>query len=895
MKKKLIAAIFVSMMVILPYSVVEVMAQVTSETRVTPVEAFTVSGNSITGYDANVGGLDVVIPSMIEGVEITSIGNNAFSRKQIETVELSNSIKIVGDDAFSENYLTKIDLGENVEAIGTRAFQVSYAGSESIHLDEIVIPNSVREIKAYAFDGYDLDKLDLGEGVQKIGNHAFGGKSNTWSDTTLKTLNIPNSLVEIGKNVFVYNNFAYINLKPTNPLSNYGTSRIKGKNIVFEGRVKFNIKDLYPEIDTKSVSIKSIKSPTAAATYSYNVDTGDIVLDNMPFGNVINMFHSITVNDVDVLNVFTQFDVLFEFKTIFKEIDGTILKEETLVSKKGNAVYATPPEAPTGYHYEWDRDPKKMLTEALTEFTSGTIANDYVLEYDANSGIGTMDKQNFVYDVSQNLNDNKFTKEGYTFKSWNTKADGSGVNYTNLENVSNLAPSGTTKLYAIWTEALDTKYKVEHLLENLEDDNYTLFETENLTGTTNATITAVPKSYTGFTPEATVTGVIAADGSLVLQIKYTRDRFDVSFNSDEAQTTPETIIGVKYDSLISEPASLTKPGYTFKGWYTDAEFTNKWDFATNKVKTNTTLYASWSQNFYEVNFAANGGTGTMEQAIVNQGDSLVIPTSKFVRENYTFISWNTKEDGTGTNYAVGDILNPELTRELQGTMTLYAQWSINYYNLTFDKNTGEGDMSSIVVNQGDSIVIPNSTFTKEGYTFKNWNTKADGTGVKYNPGDTFDTNTLTKILQGDIVLFAKWDANKYVIQFNNNLGEGQMEDQEFTYDLGSSLNPNSFINTGYKFTGWNTKADGTGLAYTDGQEVENILTSGTVVLYAQWVLVATEIEPSVPTVPQVPLEPTTEIETVKPELEDTGVTTNIFIYIITMVVATSLYTIRRRN
>ena len=209
-------------------------------------------------------------------------------------------------------------------------------------------------------------------------------------------------------------------------------------------------------------------------------------------------------------------------------------------------------------------------------------------------------------------------------------------------------------------------------------------------------------------------------------------------------------------------------------------------------------------------------------------------------------------------------------------------------------------MSSIVVNQGDSIVIPDSTFTKEGYTFKNWNTKADGTGVKYNPGDTFDTNTLTKILQGDIVLFAKWDANKYVIQFNNNLGEGQMEDQEFTYDLGSSLNPNSFINTGYKFTGWNTKADGTGLAYTDGQEVENILTSGTVVLYAQWVLVATEIEPSVPTVPQVPLDPS--IDVIKPtkpvveeKLEDTGVTTNIFIYIITMVAATSLYTIRKRN
>ena len=682
------------------------------------------------------------------------------------------------------------------------------------------------------------------------------------------------------------------------------------------------------------------------------------------------------------------------------------------------------------------------------------IPNSYEVEFDKNTGIGTMINQEFVYDKPQTLSANSFTKLGYTFIDWNTKADGSGVSYDDAQTVVNLVTSGTFKLYTQWTEALDTEYTVKHMKQNLEDDNYTTFETENLTGTTNDVVTAIKKNYVGFTPEvSTITGTIAADGSLILEINYDRNKFDVTFNSGGALTTPATLSGVKYESTIAMPIGISKPGYTLSGWFTEESFENEWNFTTSKVSSNMTLYAKWeankytvefegntgtgtmaiqeftfdkmqnltlntfmkdnyafvgwntlvdgsgtsftdgqavinllesgtiklhaqwSQNFHKVNYLANTGIGLMNSIDVNHGSTLTIPASSFTKVNSSFTHWNTEIDGSGTTYKVGDLLDPlTLTKLQQGEINLHAQWSQNFFTISYDKTTGIGVMDPVNVNQGDTLTIPDTVFTKLGYGFTSWNTEIDGSGKAYNAGDILDPTTVSRLLQGNITLFAQWKANDYIVEFNPNQGTGNMENQTLTYDVTNNLDLNKFTrdgytfagwntianastgnltdgqsvsnlvpsgsvtlyaqwkannytvefnsNTGngimnnqtfeydvqtmlttntftkdeYTFVGWNTKEDGSGTSYVDGQNVINMLVSGSQVLYAQWELTSTELEPSVPTVPQIPLEPSIDIT--KPdveELEDTGVTTNILIYVLTILLLTSAYALRRRN
>ena len=79
--------------------------------------------------------------------------------------------------------------------------------------------------------------------------------------------------------------------------------------------------------------------------------------------------------------------------------------------------------------------------------------NTYSVIFDANGGDGEMAKQEFTYDIEQSLTKNTFTKTGYTFNSWNTATDGSGLAYNDEQPVINLTPenNGEVTLYANWT------------------------------------------------------------------------------------------------------------------------------------------------------------------------------------------------------------------------------------------------------------------------------------------------------------------------------------------------------------------------------------------------------------------------------------------------------------
>ena len=154
-------------------------------------------------------------------------------------------------------------------------------------------------------------------------------------------------------------------------------------------------------------------------------------------------------------------------------------------------------------------------------------------------------------------------------------------------------------------------------------------------------------------------------------------------------------------------------------------------------------------------------------------------------------------------------------------------WALkkNNITITFNANGGTGEMAALMANPGYDKQLSSNTFTREGYTFTGWNTKADGKGTGYADGAivNFSANT---------TLYAQWTQNP-VITFDANGGEGNMGAQTVNPGESAALSANTFTRADYDFTGWNTAKDGTGKAYADKA---NITTNENVTLYAQWTL-----------------------------------------------------------
>ena len=240
---------------------------------------------------------------------------------------------------------------------------------------------------------------------------------------------------------------------------------------------------------------------------------------------------------------------------------------------------------------------------------------------------------------------------------------------------------------------------------------------------------------------------------------------------------------------------------------------------------------------YTVHFNANGGTGTMADQTFTLVDEKPLSPCTFTRTGYRFTGWNTKADGSGKAYA-------DKEKILGMDMTLYAQWTAlpaNTYYVHFDKNYdgAKGTMEDQMFTVGVPQELTANAFTTvlQGlYPFCGWNTKADGSGISYS-----NKQVVTDIAaEGQIItLYAQWEGfsthisfgMSCTVHFDANGGTGTMADQSFESGAENHLKANTFTRDGYIFTGWNTKADGTGTAYTDQQ---NIIMIGNFTLYAQW-------------------------------------------------------------
>lgn len=164
---------------------------------------------------------------------------------------------------------------------------------------------------------------------------------------------------------------------------------------------------------------------------------------------------------------------------------------------------------------------------------------------------------------SATLNAN--SKTGYHFVRW--EKDGVQVSTSASYQVTNIQADASYT--AIFAPNTNTPYTVKHYQQNLDGSTYPAVATDvdNLTGTTGAPTAAEAKSYPGFTKVNFDQGTIAADGSTVITINYTRNTYALSWVTDGDVLTGAYTSGlVLYGAAITAPNTPTKTGYTFAGW-----------------------------------------------------------------------------------------------------------------------------------------------------------------------------------------------------------------------------------------------------------------------------------------------------------------------------------------
>ena len=350
--------------------------------------------------------------------------------------------------------------------------------------------------------------------------------------------------------------------------------------------------------------------------------------------------------------------------------------------------------------------------------------------------------------------------------------DGNGNSYEPGASV----PADVTELTVQWTAPT---YAV-----TLNTNGGTIADGNDVTGYTYGVGATLPTDVTrtGYTFKgwydnenltgSPVTAIGGAEtGNKEYWAKWEINQYTVTVKPENGKA--DIIITQDYGTPITAP-TLTREGYTFKGW--DKEIPE------TMPAENITVKAQWEINQYTITFDTNGGS---EIAPITQdyGTEITAPDNP-TRKGYTFKGWDKEIPETMP----------------AGNITVKAQWEINQYTITFDTNGGS-EIDSITQDYGTAITAPADP-TRKGYTFRGWDKEIPET----MPAD-------------NITVKAQWEINQYTITFDTN---GGSEIAPITQDYGTEITaPDNPTRKGYTFKGWD-------------KEIPETMPAGNITVKAQW-------------------------------------------------------------
>ncbi len=233
-------------------------------------------------------------------------------------------------------------------------------------------------------------------------------------------------------------------------------------------------------------------------------------------------------------------------------------------------------------------------TYADTTYTAKFVADEtktYKVTYTAENGTVDPEETAAIQVLStEGVNGSTATgNAGYKFDGWykGTTKISDATTLSAEVAVANLnTGEGDTYADTTYTAKFvadsDTKYTIIYYEENVDDDGFTESSKEEKAGKTGDTAKATPDSATGFyfdeeNPENVIEGVIAGDGSLVLKVYYKRNTHTVTYAYNGtvpagASALP-AVATYKYGQKVTVAPAATAPGYTFSGWSTTGTFT----------------------------------------------------------------------------------------------------------------------------------------------------------------------------------------------------------------------------------------------------------------------------------------------------------------------------------
>lgn len=141
--------------------------------------------------------------------------------------------------------------------------------------------------------------------------------------------------------------------------------------------------------------------------------------------------------------------------------------------------------------------------------------------------------------------------------------------------------------------------------------------------------------------------------------------------------------------------------------------------------------------------------------------------------------------------------------------------------ITYNGNGGLNVPDSQNVKWNENVTLSSVTPIRTGYTFIGWNTDIDGNGTSYSLGSTI-------LVTENTDLYAQWSENNVTVSYSANGGSNAPSSTIDRYTKGVVITYERPVRTGYRFIGWNTKPDGTGVTYNGGEVVQEDMT-----LYAQ--------------------------------------------------------------